>query len=108
MENKVNEVKFETTWLKERVATLEQYSRINNLIITNVPLLEKEKTGEVVNILASHLKLVIRDYDIQAVHWLPARNGLSAINVKFNKTEIIKAFTKCKLNNGMFKDLDTT
>jgi len=67
--------------LKGRVNDLEQYKRINNVIIKEVPLQRKENVEERVIAWARAVGVVLSENDIDECHRLPARKANAAPNV---------------------------
>nr|XP_022920976.1 uncharacterized protein LOC111429325 [Onthophagus taurus] len=61
-----------------RLDHLEQYSRLNNLIISGVPERVGENLPDIVSSIASVIESPITPSDIDAVHRLPQRTSLRA------------------------------
>ncbi len=85
---------------------LEQYSRKNNLIISRVPKIKDEEVKEVVKTVASGLKVMLLDADIDTVHRLPSKDDVGRIIVKLvsrdKKIEMATASKRIRLNRATF------
>lgn len=94
---------------REMILEDRQYSRRDNLIISNVPVGQGENLRELVKALAASLGILLREWDIKVVHRLPNKNGIPKIVVKLHdrevKTEIIRRSKKNKLNSA-FLNMD--
>ena len=97
-------IHYENAKLKTRLNDLEQYSRINNVIIKGIPYMANENLRTTVAKIATHLKININNNDIQVVHRLPSKHAdkTQSIIVKLNnrdlKYELIKRTKSAKLN----------
>jgi len=86
--------------LKGRVNDLEQYTRINNVIIKGVPLQRKENVEERVIACARAVGVVLSENDIDECHCLPARRANAAPNIvvklvrRKKKHEMLSAWKK--------------
>lgn len=94
---------------KECIHEDRQYSRRDNLIISNVPYAEGENLRELVKALAASLGIWLKEWDIKVVHRLPTSDGVPKIVAKMHersvKTEIIRRSKKAKLNSA-FLNID--
>lgn len=81
--------------LEDRINELEKYSRKNNVIINGIPAENNENVREILNELVDKLEVRVHEYEINAVHRLPAsRNRIPAIIVKFSNNEKKQEFIK--------------
>lgn len=64
----MDQVRDENLDLRTRLDQLKQYSRKTNLVIHSIPLQEDEKISEIIQKLASALKLPHNKLDIAASH----------------------------------------
>lgn len=69
-----NSTKTELREIRKAVDDLEQYSRINNLIITGVPVTNKENVYNILANLAMVLGIKYRNEDLSIAHRLGKRN----------------------------------
>lgn len=62
--------------LEKNAEESEQYSKSYNMIISGVPVKPKEDLREVVKIIVDQCTVVIKEWDIIAVHRLQARKSV--------------------------------
>lgn len=89
-----------------RLDDLEQYSRLNNVIISGVPYSKDERVRDLVKTVAQGLKIEVDDRDLDIVHRLPSKFEVPTIIAKFNNREMknamARAAKKIKLNGAIF------
>lgn len=76
--------------LKVKINNMDQYSRKSNLIICGIPYKEEEVLREVAKKLATKLEINLEDYEIAAIHRLPAKNKdtVPPIIIKLNNLDV--------------------
>lgn len=96
-------LKTENSALKSRVSDLEQYSRGNNLIISNIPQAAGENTVEVVQRVAKLAGVSIDERDIDACHRLPKspKQAHPTIVVRFCRRLVKQNLLKNKRNPNL-------
>lgn len=83
--SKIEELSNQNRMLSEQVNELEQYSRIDNIIISGVPYEPNENIQEIVTSIAKNLEVEINEHDINAVHRLSAnKDKIPSIIVRLN------------------------
>lgn len=111
MADDVDDCKKENQRLKERLVSLEQYSRKNNLLISGIRVSEDENVREIVKKMAASMGIVVNESDMDIVHRMPERNGESTIIAKLNnrelKVSIIRSSKKLKLNSSFLNTQET-
>ncbi len=104
LKTKITNLTQENADLNERMLDLEQYSRVNNLVISGLPMQEGESPRELVKLVAKKLEIKVEDYDICVAHRLPSKMSPPSIIARLNnrelKNNIIKAAKKAKLNGS--------
>lgn len=89
--------------LTQRVAELEQYSRINNVEIKGVPLTQGEDCTEILEKIGEKIECPVTASDIEIVHRLPAKDGphiLARFLSRTKKAEFIAKARKARLTAG--------
>lgn len=71
--------------LTSRVEHLEQYSRLNNLILSGIPEKKDEDLKSVVSQIGVAINCPVTENNIDAIHRLPSRNPLGENGVDGNK-----------------------
>lgn len=71
--------------LRDRVRTLEQYTRRNNVEISGVPVTPGEKVQEIIKDLGEYLEVATSELDIAAAHRIPTfkKDSIPSIVVQF-------------------------
>lgn len=87
LKKKVTELEGENENTRRRLEEAEQYSRINNVIITGIPQEPDEDLKEKITELAEKLGVKLYEYDICATHRLSKKGEAPAIVVKMNNRE---------------------
>lgn len=100
--------------LEERMADLEQYSRLNNIEIKGVPVTKGEDCGAILKSVAEALECPIEASDIDTIHRVPAFSGEKNIIARFcsrdKKNEFIRRARKARLRAnqiGFSKECDS-
>lgn len=103
LKSEVKELKVENSDLKNRVDKLEQYTRRNNIIISNVPYHKDEDVTRIVQNVGSKIGCTISDTDVDVCHRLPSASGQNAGNiiVKFCRRVVKQEFIKKKRSNKL-------
>lgn len=77
----------ENYMLRQKIESMEQYSRVNNVIIHGIPAQSEENLRNVICELAKHLEVDVSDNDICTTHRLPSKDSIPPIIVKFNNRD---------------------
>lgn len=72
--------------LQDRVRTLEQYTRMNNLEISGIPVTPRESIRDLIKDVAASIGVAVEDSHINAAHRVPSfrRDKASSIVVQFH------------------------
>jgi len=88
LKKKVVELEQRNIELESKFNDLDQYSRINNVIISGIPYTEGENIRFVVKDIANQLQVDIEDYDICTAHQLRApKDEIPSIIVRLNNRD---------------------
>ncbi len=74
LKTEVKELKNKLSQMQDEVDNLEKCSRKNNILIQGVPCSEEENVCNIVKSLGTSVGMQIHDYNLCAVHRLPAKN----------------------------------
>lgn len=75
MRRQVDSMDSELCYLRDKVRTLEQYSRKNNIEISGIPVTQKENIQKLVMDVGSALGVDVKEQHISAAHRVPSFNN---------------------------------
>lgn len=102
------DLKLKVRELNNKLNDFEQYSKLNNLIITNYPEDPNENVVEIVKGICNHVGAEIKDGDIDAAHRMPSSSNDKPKNIivrftsRYRKEEVHMAY-KRKRNRATMK-----
>ncbi|XP_065204066.1 uncharacterized protein LOC135834156 [Planococcus citri] len=94
VENDNKEIKKNYEKLQDQLNDLNQYSRIENIIINGIPQNEDENIRALVMLVAEKLNVTLYEYDISTAHRLPCKPDktpaiIARLNNRDKKSEMI-------------------
>ncbi|XP_065203980.1 uncharacterized protein LOC135834071 [Planococcus citri] len=104
VESQNKELKKTCDNLQDKVNDLDQYSRIENVIINGIPQKDDENIRQVVTLVAEKLNVTLHECDISTAHRLPSKpDRIPAIIVRLNnrdkKSELVINSRKLRINS---------
>lgn len=103
MKGEILVIQGENKNLTSRLADLEQHSRKNNVIISNIDKKEKADAKQLVMEIAKNLNVVLNSEDILEAHDLPSRYDKTLV-VRFKNSTVKSSFTKEKHKAHLKRD----
>lgn len=90
----VNELYCQNEEFANRMNDMDQYSRIENIVITGIPVRKDENIREIIKNIAEKVELKIEDSEISTAHRLPSKksetpNIIARLNNRDKKKELI-------------------
>ncbi len=88
LSQRIESLEKENEWLHTRTEGIEAHTRKNNIVLSGLPVTEREDLRMVVKKLAEKMEIKINETDICAIHRLPSRGGAPAkIVTQFNNRD---------------------
>lgn len=90
--------------LRNRIAEMEQYSRINNVEIKGVPFVKDEDCVSIVTAIAEKAACPLSSVEVEVAHRVPTKSGHQNIIARFcsrtKKAEFLEKARKARLDVG--------
>lgn len=105
LKDKVEALTRQNEELSRKLNDLDQYSRVDNVLINGIPYTEEENVVNVVKNIAKHLQVNLEDHDINTAHRLRAQPGkipaiIARLNNRNKKSELVKNSKRLRLHGS--------